>query len=164
MSQFVYRAGRGIAAATLLSALLSVAPSHASHAQTAAPQPAPQAASGTTMQGKQHTGVDRIEARIAALHDKLHVTADQATLWASVAQAMRDSAKTIHVSLADRSAHATTMTAIDDLKSYQVLANDHADGLKQLVPAFEALYAAMTPAQQKNADHVFAEHQQHKHA
>jgi protein CpxP len=162
MSQFIDRTGRGIAVASLLGALLTATVSQASHAQTAVPAPATTAARSTAVHVK-HTDVDRVEARITELHDKLHVTTDQATLWASVAQAMRDSAKTIHVGLADRSAHAKTMTAVDDLKSYQILANDHADGLKQLIPAFEALYAAMTPAQQKNADRIFSEHQQHKH-
>ncbi len=162
MSHFINRAGRGVAVASLLAALLTTTVSSASHAQTTAAPPATAATSAPAAPVK-HAGVDRVEARITELHDKLHVTADQATLWASVAQAMRDSAKNVHVGLADRSAHAKTMTAVDDLKSYQVLANDHADGLKQLIPAFEALYAAMTPVQQKNADRVFSERQQHKH-
>lgn len=157
MFHFVNHAGRGIAAATLLGALLTVTVSQASQAQTAAP-------AATSSPAVKHTDADRIEARITGLHAKLHITADQAALWGSVAQAMRDSANTIHVSLMDRSAHAKTMTAVDDLKSYQILANDHADGLKNLIPAFEALYAAMTPAQQKNADLVFSEHQKHPHA
>jgi protein CpxP len=163
MSHFVNHAGRAIAAATLLSALLTVTVSPASRAQTTAPAPATTAAASPAAEVKR-PGADRIEARITELHHKLHITTDQAALWTSVAQAMRDSANTIHVSLMDRSAHAKTMNAVDDLKSYQVLANDHADGLKHLIPAFEALYAAMTPAQQKNADRVFAEHQHHGHA
>jgi protein CpxP len=162
MSHFINRAGRGVAVASLLAALLATTVSSASHAQTAAATPATASAS-TPAAPVKHAAVDRVEARITELHDKLHVTTDQAALWASVAQAMRDSAKAVHVGLADRSAHAKTMTAVDDLKSYQILANDHADGLKQLIPAFEALYAAMTPVQQKNADRVFSERQPHKH-
>jgi hypothetical protein len=36
-----------------------------------------------------------------------------------------------------------------------------ADGLKRLIPSFEALYGKMTPTQQKNADRIFGEQQRH---
>jgi len=51
------------------------------------------------------------------------------------------------------------MSAVDDLRSYQKLADAHADGLKKLVPAFEALYNTMSQDQKKTADAVFAEHE-----
>jgi hypothetical protein len=37
-------------------------------------------------------------------------------------------------------------------------------GLKRLIPAFESLYASMTPEQQKRADKVFGQHQHRSHS
>jgi hypothetical protein len=157
MSQFTIRAGRAIAAATLLGAFLSTVPLHESHAQQANPPT-------RVMAGHGKHAADRSEARIKELHDKLHITAAQETLWGNVAQTMRDNGKTFRASMTDRSTRLSTMTAVDDLKSYQIVADEHSDGLKRLIPAFEALYASMTPAQQKHADRVFGEHQRHAHA
>ena len=156
MSQFTLRAARAIAAATLFGAFLSTIPLHESSAQQTN-QPAQAMASHA-----KHTA-DRSEARIKELHDRLHITAAQETLWGNVAQTMRDNGKTFHASMTDRSTRLKTMTAVDDLKSYQIVADQHSDGLKRLIPAFEALYATMTPAQQKHADRVFGEHQRHAH-
>jgi hypothetical protein len=109
--------------------------------------------------------MDHSEARIQELHDKLHITADQEALWGVVAKVMRDNSNTLQASMADRSAKLKdkTLSAVDDLKSFQVIADQHSEGLKSLIPAFEALYASMTPDQQKHTDHVFGEHQRHAH-
>lgn len=161
MSQFIVRAGSSIAAATLFGAFLSLVPLHESRAQQA-DQPmqttAPHAKGGML-------SADRAERRIRELHEKLGITQEQEGLWGTVAQTMRDNGKTFETSMADRSARLKdkNLTAVDDLKSFQVIADQHADGLKRLIPAFEELYAAMTPDQQKRADHVFGEHQRHAH-
>jgi hypothetical protein len=157
MLQLINRAGHTLATATLLAALLSTVALHEGHAQQA-PQPAQSMTSHT-----KHAA-DRSEERIKELHDRLHVTAAQEPLWGTVAQIMRDNGQAMHAGVTDRSTRLGTMTAVDDLKSYQILADQHSDGLKRLIPAFEALYASMTPEQQKRADHVFGEHQHHAHA
>jgi hypothetical protein len=48
-----------------------------------------------------------------------------------------------------------SMSAVDDLKTYQKFAQQHVDGLKNLLASFEALYTAMPDAQKKIADDVF---------
>ncbi len=55
----------------------------------------------------------------------------------------------------ERARSRATMTAVDDLKSYQAIADAHAEEMSKLVPAFGALYAKMSPEQQKNADEIF---------
>ena len=105
--------------------------------------------------------VDRSGSRIAELHDRLHITAAQEQLWSTVAQTMRDNAATLRATLADQSAKRDTMSAVDDLKIFQIIADEHSNGLKKLIPVFETLYASMTPAQQKQADRVFREHRRH---
>jgi hypothetical protein len=47
------------------------------------------------------------------------------------------------------------MTAVENLRSFQKLAQAHADGLNNLGAAFESLYADMSDEQKKNADAVF---------
>jgi protein CpxP len=115
--------------------------------------------------GKATTGrvskVDRVEARIKELHAKLKITPAQEELWNNVTQVMRDNAKTMEALIKARSEKASTMNAIDDLKSYSEIAEAHADGLKKFIPAFEPLYASMSDAQKKDADNLF--HHQGRH-
>jgi len=155
--QFINRTGPRLATAMLLGTLLSTVALQGGHAQqAAAPAPTVQQASSTAPDGKRTAA--QSEKRIKELHDKLHITAGQEPLWSPVAQVMRDNGQAMRASMTDRSTRLQRMTAVEDLKSYQIVADQHSDGLKHLIPAFEALYASMTPDQQKHADHVFSEH------
>ena len=95
---------------------------------------------------------------IKHLHDQLKITADQESQWSNVAQVMLDNAAAMDSAMQDRAQKAATMTAVDDLASYQAIVAAHADGLKKLQAAFAPLYAAMPAAQQKTADAVFGHH------
>jgi hypothetical protein len=156
--------GPRIAKAALLPVLIILAAPSLAFAQGAptnlvlaqASQAAPAANSKPEM-----SPADRVLVRIGELHEKLHVTPEQESLWAPVAQVMQENETKMHEVISARSGKLSSMTAIEDLKSYEMVADEHADGLKHLIPAFEALYAAMPPAQQKNADHVFDQHAQH---
>jgi len=174
MSQSKLRAGRIIAAAAILPAIFFAVSSHPTFAKEYLADATPSSASPTSPTQDQaaqaaptsvpkvrSASADRIEQRIAALHKKLHVTSDQEPLWNDVAQVMRDNGKKIRDQVAERSAKLKTMNAVDDLRSYEMITDEHAEGLKHLVPAFSALYAKMSPNQQKNADRVFGE-QQHQ--
>jgi hypothetical protein len=102
--------------------------------------------------------VDRAEARIKELHTKLKITPAQKDLWNQVTQVMRDNAKTMEALIKSRSEEASTMTAIDDLKSYGEIVEAHADGIRKFIPVFEPLYASMSDAQKKDADKLFRHH------
>ncbi|MGA2494866.1 MAG: Spy/CpxP family protein refolding chaperone [Roseiarcus sp.] len=148
---FAIRTGTTIAAATLVGAFLSMVPLQAGYAQqAAAPPPA--------MTDQATHATDRTDARIGELHARLHINAAQEPLWAVVAQTMHDNAAELRASVADQLAHRDTMTAVDDLKFFQIVADEHSNGLKKFIPAFAALYDAMTPAQQSQADRVFKHH------
>ena len=101
---------------------------------------------------------DRVEARIKELQTKLKITPAQEELWNNVTQVMRDNAKTMEALTKARSEGASTMTAIDDLKSYGEIVEAHADGIRKFIPAFEPLYASMSDAQKKAADTLFRHH------
>ncbi len=119
----------------------------------AATAPATQKTSTTTHAKK--TPVDRVEARITDLHSRLKITDAQASQWDAFAQVMRDNAKAMTTALDQRAAAAKTASAVDDMRSYLAVTQAHADGMAKLEPAFENLYNAMSPDQQKNADVVF---------
>ncbi len=92
---------------------------------------------------------------IKHLHDQLKITPDEESQWGNVAQVMLDNAAAMDSAMKDRAGKVGTMTAVEDLDSYQAIVAAHADGLKKLEAAFAPLYAAMPAAQQKVADAVF---------
>jgi len=139
---------RSVAVAALLSLPLAAAPLSVVHAQT---KPTPAATSPTDQKP------EGVEQRITQLHTELKISPDLESKWNSVAQAMRDNAANMEKLVAEKKQQApSSMTAVDDLKTYQEFAQAHVDGLKNLTSAFSSLYDSMSDQQKKNADQVFA--------
>lgn len=103
-----------------------------------------------------------VEKRIGTLHDKLDITAAQEPKWADVAQLMRDNETAIAQLMKDRFENRKTMTAIDDLQSFENIAQAHTDGLKKMIPVFQALYTDMSDEQKKDADEAFGRFEGHR--
>jgi hypothetical protein len=126
---------------------------------------APKAGTGQGHMMKSHFSPEEmkqhVETRIKTLHAKLNITPEQEAAWGEVAQAMRDNETTISGYIQERQENAKTLTAIDDLESYQKIAQAHADGLKKVTAACETLYNSMTDEQKKNADVVFGSFEGH---
>lgn len=158
MTDIQHRAGRSIVRTAFFGALLSILPLHMSTAQTALPAAV---ATPPAVTAHDARAVARSEERIKDLHDRLNITTAQEPLWNKVAQVMRDNGAAFRKNLPDHSAPTKTMSAVDDLKSFQIIADQHADGLKKLIPAFAALYDALSPEQQKKADHMFRKHRRY---
>ncbi|WP_244896624.1 Spy/CpxP family protein refolding chaperone [Paraburkholderia phenazinium] len=121
-------------------------------ASSSAATPAQTQPSAHAMTVSTHTPVD---TRINSLHARLQITADQESLWQPVAQVMRDNASTMDSLRQSRTANANNMSAVDDLRSYGQVVDAHADGIKKLTSAFEALYNSMSDTQKHNADLIF---------
>lgn len=134
---------------TVLSAALLLGPAHLMAAETA-PRGQPARVAPRTAQAPEDVGT-----RIQRLHNQLQVTPEQEALWASIATAMQDNAKSIASAMQARADKVATMNALDDIMTYEAVAAMHAAGLKRLADTFTPLYAAMSPAQQRNADMVF---------
>jgi periplasmic protein CpxP/Spy len=153
------------AAAALLSAGALAAPAgaqtNAVAPSTTQPSASTAAPSASATTHAKRSPVDRVEARIAQLHRELKITPEQQPQWDALAQVMRDNAQQMETALKARAQTVSTGTAVDDLHSYEVIADAHADGLKKFVPAFEALYNTMSDDQKKTTDAVFREHQRH---
>jgi protein CpxP len=106
---------------------------------------------------------ETVDERIQNLHQELKITPDEEKKWNDVAQTMRENAGKMEQMVSDRkSMDPNTMTAKDDLKTYQEFAQSHVDGLKNLRASFDSLYDSMPADQQKVADEVFrnAKHNQ----
>ena len=99
---------------------------------------------------------ETVEQRITQLKAALKITPDQESKWNSVAQAMRENAASMEKLVASKRAIApASMTAVDDLKTYQEFTQARLDGLKNLTSSFKSLYDSMPADQKKNADQVF---------
>ncbi len=98
---------------------------------------------------------DRAEQRITNMHASLGITAPQETQWKLVAKVMRDNAVEMDKLTQQRIDQERDMTAVDDLKSYAVITDAHADGLKRLIPVFAKLYTGMSDVQKKKSDTLF---------
>jgi hypothetical protein len=149
-----------IAIAALLGAIMLAAPMTAARAESTSAAPS-QAAQGATPQarvgaGAMATKTETVEQRITSLHTALKITPAEEVDWTSVAQAMRENAAAMQKIVADDTVKTPqSMTAVDDLKTYQKFAQAHVDGLKNLTSSFETLYSSMPDAQKKIADQVF---------
>ncbi len=138
---------RSVAATTLIATAMLCSPLTSAQADSATP------ASHHHSAGMK---AESVEQRIASLHSTLQITPDEETNWSNVAQTMRDNAATMEKLSAQKTETAPdSLTAIDDLKTYEKFARAHFDGLKNLVSSFETLYAAMPEGQKKVADRVF---------
>ena len=144
---------RSIAIATLAGASLAFGVVGVSAQTSTTTKPAtgkPPAAAAATS-NKPHT----VEQRITMLKSALKITPEQEPKWDKVATAMRENAASMDKLVKEKQAKAQSITAVDDLKTYQDFTQAHLDGLKNLTSAFESLYNSMSADQKKNADQVF---------
>lgn len=150
MFQAFRSATRSVAAAALLSSF-AVLPALAQTSPAPAAGTTATAASAPAKEAKHSAAV---EHHIAMLKKKLGITSDQEATWDTFAGVMRDNGEAIEAAVQQREA-TKDLDALHDLQSYANVAQVHADGAKKLAAAFEPLYAALTPAQKKNADSMF---------
>jgi protein CpxP len=141
---------RSVAIASLAGAALIAGSFGPVAAQTTPANKPPAAAAATSSKP------ETVEQRITQLKTALKITPDQEGKWNAVAQAMRDNAASMEKLVAAKRAIApASMTAIDDLMTYQEFTQARLDGLKNLTSSFKALYDSMPADQKKNADQVF---------
>jgi protein CpxP len=124
----------------------SAAPNDPAPATSAA---APSASAGIRPMEK------RVEGRITELHTKLHITAAQQPQWDAFATVMRNNAQHMDSTLVNDAGALSKMTAVDQMKSYAAITDQHAKDMASLLPAFQTLYDSMTPEQKVNADAYF---------
>lgn len=102
-----------------------------------------------------HGPTSRVQARIADLHAKLHITAEQDPQFKTMADVMSANAEALQA-LLQRRAQDKETSAVASMSWYERLVDAHADALKKFVPAFDQLYASLSDEQKKTADEMFA--------
>lgn len=161
MISFTRSPSRTLAVATMLGSLILAFPLLANagdfHASASAPVVLAQAAaSATTQPASLNAGPDEaVEAHIKELHNRLHITAAQQSQWDNLVAVMRSNATSMVDLQKARGQDASSMNAVEAIKSYQMVIREHEKGMDKFVPAFEALYSTMSDAQKKTADSMF---------
>jgi LTXXQ motif family protein len=96
---------------------------------------------------------EHVEGRIAFLKTEIGITEAQLLQWNAFADALRNSAKTMHTAMENmQEGMPTTMPAKLDAMTAMMTAR--VDALKTTAAATKALYAVLTDAQQKTADEL----------
>ena len=140
------RLGRGVA---ILGFALLLSAATSSGAAAAAPA--------------QRGPAEHVEARIADLHKKLHITTDQEPQFKAYADVLRSNAQAMQ-DLFQQRAQAPSENADDRLHWYAKLSAAHADAVNKLVPPFDALYQSLSDKQKKAADAEFGQIKQRRPA
>jgi periplasmic protein CpxP/Spy len=129
-------------AAALAQPTQSPAPAAASSPMTSRPVP------GKSME-------ERVENHIKQLYAQLHITPAEQPQWDQFAQVMRENARDMDQTFMQRAQQYPTMNAMQNMQSYEKMAEAHVQHLQKLVPAFDNLYNAMPEQQKKLTDQVF---------
>jgi hypothetical protein len=154
MFKSIHPATFGLAAAFVAAATLATGAQARTQTDDSA-TPAPRAHASREARGPEAN----VEKHIANLKAKLRITADEAPQWDALASVIRQNAQEAQTLVDQRNNGGTTLTALDDLRNYEAMAEEHAEGLKRMETAFEALYTVMPDDQKRNADLVFAKHE-----
>ena len=121
----------------------------------APPAPATAASPMPSQPAPGNSAAQRVETHIRQLHAQLRITPAEQPQWEQFAQVMRDNARDMDQAFMQRAQQYPTMTAVQNMQSYQQIAEAHAQHLQKLVPAFDNLYSAMPEQQRQLADQVF---------
>jgi periplasmic protein CpxP/Spy len=136
------------------AALAQTSPSSAAATpQGAAPPAVSSPIAGHPVTGK--NAEERVERRIRELHAQLRIIPAEQQQWDQFANVMRENARDIDALFIQRAQQLDSMTALQNMQSYEQLAEAHAQHLQKLVAAFQNLYEAMPDQQKQVADQVF---------
>jgi|HubBroStandDraft_6_1064221.scaffolds.fasta_scaffold34778_5 uncharacterized membrane protein YfbV (UPF0208 family) len=147
-----------VAVAALLSLPAAAWAQSSQSPATQAATPPPPAAAASPMAGHPVPGKnaeERVENRIRELHTQLRITQVEEPQWNQFAEVMRDNARSMDQAFMERAQSFESMNAVQNMQSYEKLAQAHAQDLEKLVPAFQKLYDAMPDQQKQLTDQVF---------
>ncbi len=90
-----------------------------------------------------------VDANIAQLHQRLQIAPSQEPQFAALANVMRQNARMMS------SPPPANPNAVETLRLAIQYGQQEIDGMRRLLPALQALYASLSPAQRQTADMVF---------
>ncbi|MDQ2801806.1 MAG: Spy/CpxP family protein refolding chaperone [Pseudomonadota bacterium] len=135
-----------IAPALLISALL------ASAAVPAVAQNAG-ADAGAGMPGM--TAEQMAQQRLSELYANLNITRNEQPAWNQFAGMSMQNASRLDQAFRQRAAAVPKMTAPENLQSFVAIQAQQIQDMQRLSPAFDALYAQLSPQQRQAADQMF---------
>ena len=91
-----------------------------------------------------------VEANIAELRQRLAITPVQEPQFSAFANILRQNARTM-----PSTPPAPNVSAVEGLRLAIQYGQQYIDGLRRMLPALQALYATLTPAQKQAADQMF---------
>jgi periplasmic protein CpxP/Spy len=145
------------ASAAIIALLALPAAALAQPSQSPTPA-APPAAASSPMTSQPVSGKsmeERVENHIKQLYAQLHITPAEQPQWDQFAQVMRENARDMDQTFMQRAQQYPTMNAMQNMQSYEKMAEAHVQHLQKLLPAFDNLYNAMPEQQKKLTDQVF---------
>lgn len=125
------------------------APVAAAPDSVAAPDAAPDAAQG-------HGRGGYMRERLQKIHDRLAITPAQEPKWDAVVATLRENAQAMRANPASTGLRGGKLTAVQDLRAAADLAHARADALQRMIPPVDALYAVLSPDQQRAADETLS--------
>jgi hypothetical protein len=111
---------------------------------------------GTPMMGDAASApLGNVEAVIAYYKTTIGITDSQATPWGAFADAVRAAARQLQQV---RQAGNAPVTALDQLARKSAIFEAEIAAIRQIEPSARALYAVLSPTQQRTADLLMADH------
>jgi periplasmic protein CpxP/Spy len=143
---------RPVLAASLAAAGLmpSGAPCRAAAMAAAMTGPAPRHRALPLLLAQAPPPAPNIEANIAQLHQRLQITPAQEPRFEALANVMRQNAR-----MMPNAPPPTNLDPIQGLRFAIQTDEQELVGLKRMLPPLQALYASLSPTQQRIADQVF---------
>jgi protein CpxP len=96
---------------------------------------------------------DEVEQEITDLRNRLHITPAQQQQFDAFAEISRKNAQELDALMREKGQNPNA-NAVDDMRFYLQLTEAQAEGLKRLLPAFQALYDSLSEQQKRAADAV----------
>ena len=106
---------------------------------------------GSGMMGQKNLKA-MVEGRLAYVKTALEITDAEATVWKAFEDASRANVQGMQAAHQAMMTLMQSGTAVDRMQAHITMMQSRLDALKALQPATEALYKALTPEQQKQAD------------
>lgn len=97
------------------------------------------------------------DAHLNVMRGRLKITPAQAPQWDVFATISRENAEEMHERFERRRVGLGRLDAAENMTDFAQIAELHGRQLLRLAAAFQALYASMTPEQQREADAYFRE-------
>ena len=146
MLGWIFSTGRVVPAVLVAALWLAGPPAWAGLASGAPPGHAPRPILPAQAPG---APAPNVETRLAQLRQQLQITPAQQSRFAAFADVMRSNSQMTPPALPGNP------SAVDDLRTAIQGSEEELGALQRLLPPLQALYASLSPAQQKIADQVF---------